>query len=154
MKRMLPLLSVLFILSVLLYACGSKTPLPATVQQMQDTTGMAEFTSWKKQQEFAEQFALYQQQHARTNRSKTSQSVASQQTRALSQTTSYPAKAPEKKGWSKAAKGTVIGAASGAVLGAVIAKKNRALGAVIGGVAGGGIGYGVGRHLDKKDSGR
>ncbi len=153
MKRMLPLLSALFILSFLLYACGSKTPVSATVQQA-DTTGMAEFNSWKKQQEFAEQLALYQQQQAKAGSARNDQSVTRQKTRTLSQTTSYPAKAPEKKGWSKAAKGTVIGAASGAVVGAVIAKKNRALGAVIGGVAGGGIGYGIGRHLDKKDGSR
>lgn len=61
------------------------------------------------------------------------------------------AKAPEeKKGWSKAAKGTVIGAGGGAILGAVINKKNRAAGAVIGGVLGAGVGYGLGKVLDKK----
>jgi hypothetical protein len=59
--------------------------------------------------------------------------------------------AQKKKGWSKAAKGTVIGAAAGAGAGAIINKKNRALGAVIGGVVGGGVGYGIGRSQDKKD---
>lgn len=58
---------------------------------------------------------------------------------------------PQKKGWSKAAKGTAIGAAAGAGAGALILKKNRALGAVIGGVVGGGVGYGIGRSQDKKD---
>ena len=57
----------------------------------------------------------------------------------------------EKKGWSKAAKGTAIGAGAGAVLGAVIHKKNRAVGAAIGGVIGGGGGYVIGRSMDKKD---
>ena len=59
--------------------------------------------------------------------------------------------APEKKGWSKAAKGAAIGAGTGAVAGAIINKKNRAVGAVIGGVVGAGVGYGIGRAKDKKD---
>ena len=64
-----------------------------------------------------------------------------------SPTASIPAK---KKGWSKAAKGTVIGAGSGAVLGAIISK-NKGKGAIIGGVLGAGGGYVLGRVLDKKD---
>ena len=55
-----------------------------------------------------------------------------------------------KKGWSKAAKGTVIGVGSGALLGAVVSK-NKAKGAVIGGVIGGGTGYAIGRGEDRKD---
>ncbi|AEW00863.1 hypothetical protein A4D02_12955 [Niastella koreensis] len=57
----------------------------------------------------------------------------------------------KKKGWSKAAKGTVIGAGVGAAAGAIIVKKNRGLGAAAGAVLGGGAGYGVGRSMDKKD---
>lgn len=59
--------------------------------------------------------------------------------------------AKKKKGWSKAAKGTVIGAGVGAAAGAIIVKKNRGLGAAAGAVIGGGTGYGVGRSMDKKD---
>lgn len=59
--------------------------------------------------------------------------------------------AKKKKGWSKAAKGTVIGAGVGAAAGAIIVKKNRGLGAAAGAVIGGGAGYGVGRSMDKKD---
>lgn len=55
-----------------------------------------------------------------------------------------------RRGWSKAAKGTVIGAGSGAVIGAVISKK-KGKGAIIGGVLGAGVGYGIGRSKDKKD---
>lgn len=57
----------------------------------------------------------------------------------------------QKKGWSKAAKGTAIGAGVGAVAGAVIHKRNRAAGAAIGAVLGGGSGYVIGRSKDKKD---
>ncbi len=62
-----------------------------------------------------------------------------------------PAVATRKKGWSKAAKATVIGAGAGAVAGAVINKRNPAAGAVIGGILGAGAGYGIGRSMDKKD---
>lgn len=63
-------------------------------------------------------------------------------------TTETPAE--KKKGWSKAAKGTVIGAGSGAVLGAILTK-DKAKGAIIGGILGAGAGYGLGRVQDKKD---
>jgi hypothetical protein len=56
----------------------------------------------------------------------------------------------EKKGWSKAAKGTAMGAGSGAVLGAIISKK-KGKGAVIGGIVGAAGGYVLGRSQDKKD---
>jgi hypothetical protein len=65
-------------------------------------------------------------------------------------TASVPVRA-KKKGWSKAAKGTVIGAGSGAVLGAIISKNHKGKGAIIGGVLGAGGGYVLGRILDKKD---
>ena len=55
-----------------------------------------------------------------------------------------------RRGWSKAAKGTVIGAGSGAVIGAVVSKK-KGKGAIIGGVLGAGVGYGIGRSKDKRD---
>ena len=57
----------------------------------------------------------------------------------------------EKKGWSKAAKGTAIGAGSGAVLGAIISKK-KGKGAVIGGIVGAAGGYVLGRKQDKKEA--
>ncbi len=62
---------------------------------------------------------------------------------------SQPA-ATQKKGWSKAAKGTAIGAGSGAVVGALVSKK-KGKGAVIGGVVGAGAGYLIGRDQDKRD---
>jgi hypothetical protein len=72
----------------------------------------------------------------------------------MSTSTSYPAKAAKKKGWSNAAKGAVIGGAVGAAGGAVIYKKNRVLGGVIGGVVGAAGGFGIGKHLDKKAEGK
>lgn len=58
----------------------------------------------------------------------------------------------KKKGWSDAAKGTLIGGVAGAVGGAIIDKKHGR-GALIGGAAGAGAGYLIGRGKDKK-SGR
>lgn len=101
-------------------------------------------------------------------RKQTTAPVASRQTKNASQSTSGSvennsdgegtstesgeiAKAPQKKGISKAAKGAVIGGAGGAIAGAVINKNNRVVGAVIGGVVGAGGGYVIGRKMDKKD---
>lgn len=58
----------------------------------------------------------------------------------------------KKKGWSSAAKGTVIGAGAGA-LGGVLLDKKDGRGAIIGGVVGAGTGYLIGRDQDRK-SGR
>ena len=69
----------------------------------------------------------------------------------MSSESTNTAETPEKKGWSKAAKGAVIGGATGAAAGAVINKRNRVVGAVIGGVIGAGGGFVIGRKMDKKD---
>lgn len=58
----------------------------------------------------------------------------------------------KKKGWSQAAKGTLIGGVAGAVGGALIDKK-AGRGAIIGGAVGAGTGYVIGRSQDRK-SGR
>lgn len=133
--------------------------------KVSDTIGLAEYQAWKAQKDVAE-FNQYKQSKSsiasyssprvstRTGSSgtvKTKRRAVQSGSGSASTTTSYPAKAPQKKGWSKAAKGTAIGAGSGAVIGAVVNKRNRAVGAVIGGVAGGAVGYGIGRHMDKKD---
>ena len=59
--------------------------------------------------------------------------------------TPAPAK---KKGWSAAAKGTVIGAGAGAIAGGIIG--HNLGGAAIGAAAGGGAGYLIGRAKDRK----
>ncbi|MEJ7557808.1 MAG: membrane lipoprotein lipid attachment site-containing protein [Pedobacter sp.] len=63
-----------------------------------------------------------------------------------------PTTTTKKKGWSSAAKGTVIGAGAGA-LGGVLIDKKDGRGAIIGGLAGAGAGYLIGRDKDRK-SGR
>lgn len=58
---------------------------------------------------------------------------------------------PQRRGMSKAAKGTIIGTVGGAAAGAIISKKNRGAGAVVGGIVGGATGYTIGRAQDRKD---
>jgi hypothetical protein len=160
-------------------ACNSntKTNEQAAIPQA-DTTGLAQFKAWKQQQEFIEQSRMYsgfddqqnlQGQEALVapatqptrevvrekvvyrDRPAARSSSVSSSSGSNSSGTLATAPAQEKKGWSKAAKGTAIGAGSGAVLGAIVNKKNRAAGAVIGGVVGGAGGYIIGRSKDKKD---
>ena len=152
-------------------ACNSNTKTSEQAVQQGDTVGLAQFKEWKMQQEFIEQSRMYggvdDQQNidaqADAPREVVREKVvyrdrpAPRRTTTTSSGTSNtgtvaaPAPAEEKKGWSKAAKGTAIGAGSGAVIGAVVNKKNRAAGAVIGGVIGGVGGYVIGRSKDKKD---
>lgn len=61
------------------------------------------------------------------------------------------ANAPVKqdKGWSHAARGTVVGAGTGAIFGAIVNKEHRGQGALIGSVIGAGAGYLIGRKTDQ-----
>lgn len=165
MKQMLPLFSAI----VLLAACNSQpktnveaaAPVPAVV--IADTAGLAQFQAWKAQHELADVKEYksnavaaapvkkrYQKTSAPVRRPAANPTVDTQ-SGTMNSESANTAQAPQKKGWSKAAKGTAIGAGSGAVVGAVINKKNRVVGGVIGGVAGGAVGYGIGRKLDKRD---
>lgn len=157
MKR---LLSVFAIAGTLTMAACSNNPTALQTEKSvsySDTVGFAQFQAWKANQAMEQMKAEYAAANAVNTRT-TSRSVASRSSsnrsvstnKSIGSTTSYPAK-PQKKGWSKAAKGAAIGAGSGAIIGAVVNKRNRAVGAVIGGVAGGAVGYGIGRSMDKKD---
>lgn len=159
MKQLVPFFASI----VLLTACHSKPKTDAATTQTTpvtittDTTGLSQFQDWKAQHEL-DSPAEYQTQPVAaapapttTAHRTTHTSGATSPTGTRSSESANTAKAPEKRGWSKAAKGAVIGAGTGAVVGAVVNKKNRVVGGVVGGVAGGAVGYGIGRHLDKKD---
>jgi hypothetical protein len=105
-----------------------------------DSAELKEFKDWKAKKDANEKRA-----ESRTT------GYNSNANGAAAKNTSATAAVTKRKGWSKAAKGTVIGAGSGAVAGAIINKRNRAAGAAIGAVIGGGVGYGIGRSQDKKD---
>lgn len=126
--------------AILLFSCKSKSGEAAKVLGASNDAEYAEFVKWKEAKE------------AKEKNSATTQQVV--KTVVVKQPVAAPAPAPvatRKKGWSKAAKGTVIGAGAGAVAGAIINKKDRGTGAVIGGILGAGAGYGIGRSMDKKD---
>lgn len=131
MKKLITLLSV----TAIIVSCkNSSTDNTKVLAAYKDSVAHAEFNKWKA--------AKDAKQNEKTTVYKT---LPSENTVAPVQA------APQRKGWSKAAKGAVIGGVTGAAAGAIIDKKNRAAGAVIGGVAGAGVGYGIGRHIDKKN---
>ncbi len=160
MKRiMIPV----FAIAVSMTACNTSPDTTTTQKAIQptvDTAGLAEFQSWKAQNELVstqqntamqrtrEVVKYYPVSSARKSSSGVSRSSSGSSSSGTSGTGSTTAK---KKGWSSAAKGAVIGGVAGAAGGAVINKKNRAAGAVIGGVVGAAGGYGIGRTIDKKN---
>ena len=186
MKRFLPIIGF----AAFLTACNSNPNMVASeaaqaVQQqapapVQDTTGLAQFQSWKAMNELSP-VTEYGHQQIATAPVKTVRKSIAAPARKSSPAPAVPqTKAPansnteadandgavagtgnsesagearaEKKGMSKAVKGAIIGGAGGAVAGAVINKKNRVAGAVIGGVIGAGGGYVIGRKMDQKDA--
>lgn len=162
MKKLLPILSILFITAILISACNSKPsldPNSGKVLTYVDTAGLADFQKWKTQNELKDPSVYYNQgteistsQPAR----KTARSYSPVQKPSntgggsLNSVSQYPAKTSVKKGWSRKAKGAVIGGGGGAILGAVINKNNRLVGGAIGGALGAGLGYVIGNELDKK----
>jgi len=154
MKTTLHILGITLLMAALTFSitsCQSKAP-ESRVLSATDTTGLAQFQSWKTMNETktANEFYMQGYKDAMATKNTAAQSqVARKPVRSAStQPVSQPAK---KKGWSKAAKGTVIGTTAGAIAGALINKKNRLVGGIIGGLAGGGGGYVIGRSMDKKD---
>lgn len=176
MKKLLSVLSI----ATVMVACNNNPQTAATesakleafkdsLRLAADTAGLAQFQTWKMQNELADvnqyqtaAVAAAATQPARTyapapkrstSRSTASKSRPSYESGSMSSESSSAAKAPVAKRAkiSKAAKGAAVGAVTGAVAGAVINKKNRVVGGVVGGVLGGGVGYGIGRGMDKRD---
>jgi hypothetical protein len=125
-----------------------------------DTTGLAAFNAWKLERLYekadrsnnhADSAAAHVVKRSGAKAVNRKASPSDYGSGTLSTVSENAAKAPVKKGWSKAAKGAAIGGASGAVVGAVVNKRNRIAGGVIGGIVGAGVGFGVGRTMDKKD---
>ncbi|MFL5742477.1 MAG: glycine zipper domain-containing protein [Flavisolibacter sp.] len=157
MKKLFPV----FALAVLVTACNTDPRLAAMNSALTpsiDTSGLAKYQQWKAMNELANttqfQSVAPAQPTTRTIikyvpvRQSSSRSYSSG---SMSSSSSGAAKAAQRKGWSKSAKGAVIGGVGGAAAGAIINKKNRALGAVIGGVIGAAGGYGIGHGMDKRD---
>jgi hypothetical protein len=156
MKRVLSIIAITTVVALLMASCSQNKGASKETSVTTDTTGLAQFQQWKAMNERVDPMS-YQQgyndavaQGAATKPAvrRTSTSTSSNSGTMTSTSTNN---AKVKKGWSKAAKYSVIGGVAGGVAGAVINKKNRAVGAVIGGVLGAGAGYGIGRSADKKD---
>ena len=161
MKKLLPILSILFIAAMLISACNNKPavdPNSGKVLTYVDTAGLADFQKWKTQNELKDPAVYYRQGNEASSSQpirKTSgyykvHKASHNDGGSLSSVSQYPAKTTAKKGWSRKAKGAAIGGGSGAILGAVINKNNRLVGGAIGGALGAGIGYVIGNELDKK----
>ncbi len=161
MKKLLPMLSILFISAILICACNSKPSVDSNAGKVltyADTAGLADFKKWKVQNELKDPAVYYTKgtEASTLPARKTAKSYSSVQKTSntgngsLNSISQYPAKATVKKGWSRKAKGAVIGGGGGAILGAVINKNNRLVGGAIGGALGAGIGYVIGNELDKK----
>ena len=156
MKRVLSIIAITTVVALLMASCSrNKGASTETKISTQDTAGFAQFQQWKAMNERVDPLS-YQQGYndAMATKPKTTTVVRRTSSNSgsggsMSSTSTNNAKV--KKGWSKAAKYSVIGGVAGGVAGAVINKKNRAVGAVIGGVLGAGAGYGIGRSADKKD---
>lgn len=143
MKKVLSIIAVTAAIAVVMAACNSN---PTTKEVIfVDTAGLAQFQAWKAMNESMATNQAY------TTNTAVKRTSSSSSNKSGSMNTASTNNAKTKKGWSKAAKYSVIGGAGGAVLGAVINKRNRVAGGVIGGVLGGGIGYGIGRSKDKKE---
>lgn len=146
MKKFFSILAVTAAIAVVMTACNSNRGNAKEVIFV-DTAGLAQFQAWKAMN----QGMVPAQPNAAHTNTAVRNSSASHKSGSMNSSSTNNAKVAQKKGWSKAAKYSVIGGAGGAVLGAVINKRNRVAGGVIGGVLGGGIGYGLGRSKDKKE---
>lgn len=161
MKKLLPILSILFFSVLLFTACTNKTTDPAakagSVLTYVDTTGLADFQKWKTQNELKDPDVYYQQgieeqpaSIVRTATPKTPVRKSVGKTTSMNSVSQYPAKTVAKKGWSRKAKGAVIGGGGGAIIGALLGKRNRLVGGALGGALGAGVGYVIGNELDRK----
>ena len=164
---------VVIALSSVMFACNNKAKEEAALKQQEaekqlavkavkdslrlDSFKRAEVAKVEAEKEAKHQAELVaaREAGARSSRSsRSSRSYASSGTSSGGSSSSYGGTQPtaKKKGWSDAAKGSVIGGAAGAVGGALIDKK-KGRGAIIGGLVGAGGGYLIGRGEDRK-SGR
>ncbi|MEJ7778455.1 MAG: YMGG-like glycine zipper-containing protein [Daejeonella sp.] len=155
MKRTL----IIFAFAAIVAGCNSNANENAKINQdsIRIANEKAKLDSFERA-EAAEKAAIIAVANDRAARAQSSQNVSSRRTGTSSRSnyssgtsnqTYTPAAAPQKKGWSSAAKGAVIGGVVGAGTGVIVDKKDGR-GAVIGGVVGAGTGYVIGRSRDKR----
>src|SRR5689334_10328549 len=123
MKKLLPILSILFLTVILVSACNNKAPTDPTsgkVLTYVDTAGLSDFQKWKTQNELKDPAVYYNQGSEastqpvrRTTKAHRSVQAASNTGGSLNSVSAYPAKTTVKKGWSRKAKGAAIGGGGG-----------------------------------------
>ncbi len=142
MKKLFSIITITAAIAVVMASCKSN---PGTAQVIfADTTGLAQFQSWKAMNE--QQAFSTATKNVVVKKTSTAKKGGS-----MTSSTTNEAKLAKKKGWSKAAKYSAIGGGTGIIGGAIINKKNRVAGGAIGGIVLGGLGYVIGRSQDKKD---
>ena len=141
MKKFIFIITITAAIAVVMAACKSNPGTPQIIYA--DTTGFAQFKAWKAMSE--EPVVSTPQKTVAVKK------ATANKTTSMTSSTTNEAKVAKKKGWSNAAKYSVIGGGAGAIGGAVINKRNRVAGGVIGGVVLGGVGYAIGRAKDKKE---
>src|ERR1044071_3559090 len=112
MKKLLPILLLLFVGAILFSACNSKSSADANegkVLTYTDTVGLADFQKWKVQNELKDPSVYYQVGSvaaARESTKKPTKTYSSVQRtsnisgRSSNSVSQYPAKTTVKKGWS------------------------------------------------------
>jgi hypothetical protein len=150
MKKLLLSFGVIAVIAIVFVSCQGRTAQLNQVQQI-DTTGFAQFQAFKAMQQQQAMMAAMTPAPQKEIVYVKQRAAAPAKQYAMNSESTNEAKVAKKKGWSKAAKYSVIGGVGGGVLGAVINKKDPVKGAVIGAVVLGGGGYILGRSQDKKD---
>ena len=145
MKR----IAIVFVLAATFTACNSDSKINDQVkeQALKQVRDSIRLDSFQRAEARNIEIAQEKEQLSLQN-SKSSSNSERTYVKGVSET--YTNTQPQKKGWSKAAKGAAIGAGAGAVTGVIVDKKDGR-GAVVGGLVGAGAGYVIGRSQDKKD---
>ena len=145
MKR----IAIVFVLAATFTACNSDSKINDQVkeQALKQVRDSIRLDSFQRAEARSIEIAQEKEQLSLQN-SKSSSNSERTYVKGVSET--YTNTQPQKKGWSKAAKGAAIGAGAGAVTGVIVDKKDGR-GAVVGGLVGAGAGYVIGRSQDKKD---
>ena len=141
MKKFISIITITAAIAVVMVSCKNNSGTPQVIYA--DTTGLAQFQAWKAMNE--------QPVVSTSTKTVAVKRTTPNKTTSMTSSTSNEAKVVKKKGWSNAAKYSVIGGGAGALGGAVINKRNRVAGGVVGGIVLGGLGYAIGRAKDKRE---
>jgi hypothetical protein len=141
MKKFISIITITAAIAVVMASCKSNSGTPQIIYA--DTAGFAQFQVWKAMN--AQPVVSIPAKTIAVKK------ITANKTTSMTSSTSNEARVAKKKGWSNAAKYSVIGGGAGALGGAVINKRNRVAGGVVGGIVVGGIGYAIGRAKDKKE---